>query len=388
MPPADQQRPTALALRCGDEAGRGERAKADAAAERLLERRDVTEDDLRPILPDLLGHGREDLAVRFLERLQAQGLASADAQRQLGLLYEGQKQLDRARATLERAAAAQPASVDLLVSLARVAQKQRDYRGALGYLAHARSLEPSNAGVHFFFGMVCIDLDLGVEAFDSLKEAVRLEPDSAPFNYALGAVALHRRDPGEAIPFFKKYAELRPADARGPFAIGAAAFQAHDFPLARTELQKAAAHAETSAGAHYFLARIAREEGDLDEGVRLAQKAVAADPRYADPYAELGILYIRKRETDTGGGVAAPLPRARPRQLPRQLSPSHALPADQGRPRGGPGGPVRGAQGASRAEGGRVPASDRGASLLSRSDGMGREPRPQGFEGRKGRGSR
>ncbi|HVQ29588.1 MAG TPA: tetratricopeptide repeat protein, partial [Vicinamibacteria bacterium] len=298
LPAADQQRPTALALRCGDEAGRGDRAKADAAADRLLDRRDLTEDDLRPILPDLVGHGREDLAVRFLERLEGQGLASPAALRQLGLLYEGQKQLDRARATLERAAEKETRSVDLLVALARVAQKQQDYRGALGYLAHARSLEPANAGVHFFFGMVCIDLELGVEAFDSLKEAVRLEPESAPFNYALGAVALHRRDPGEAIPYFKKYAELRPADARGPFAIGAAAFQAHDFPLAHTELEKAAAHAETAAGAHYFLARIAREEGDLDEALRLAQKAVTADPRYADPYAELGILYLRKRETD------------------------------------------------------------------------------------------
>ena len=141
-------------------------------------------------------------------------------------------------------------------------------------------------------------LDLGVEAYDSLKEAVRLEPESAPFNYALGAVALHRRDPGEAIPYFKKYIALRPEDMRGTFAIGAAAFQAHDFALARVELQKAAARAETAAGANYFLARIAREEGDLDEGLRLARKAVEVDPRYAEAYAELGILYMRKRETD------------------------------------------------------------------------------------------
>ena len=298
LPAADQERPGALALRCGNEAGRGERAKADLAAERLLGRRDVSEGDLRPILPDLLAHGRDDLALRLLERLRAQGLASAEAQRQLGLLYQGQKQLDRAREVLEQAAEARAPSVELLVDLARVAHEQRDYRGALGYLAHARSLEPGNAGVHFFFGIVCVDLDLGVEALASLKEAVRLAPDNPPFNYALGAVALHRRDPGEAIPYFKKYAELRPEDARGPFAIGVAAFQAHDFALARVELQKAVGHPGTAAGAYYFLARIAREENELDEGLRLAHKAVEADPRYADPYAELGILYIRKRESD------------------------------------------------------------------------------------------
>ena len=298
LPAVDQERPASLALRCGNQAGRGERVKADEAAERLLDRRDLTEDDLRPILPDLLTHGREDLALRFLERLRGQGLASAEAQRQLGLLYEGRKELDRARAVLEAAASGRTPSVALLVDLARVARAQHDERGALGYLAHARSLEPENAGVHFFFGMICVDLDLGVEAFDSLREAVRLAPENPSFNYALGAVALHRRDPGEAIPYFKKYAELRPRDSRGPFAIGAAAFQAHDFPLARVELQKAAGQPETSAGAHYFLARIAREEGDLDLALRLAQEAIEADARYADPYAELGLLYIRRRETD------------------------------------------------------------------------------------------
>ena len=298
LPAADQERPAALALRCGNEAGRGERAKADLAADRLMGRLDVSEDDLRPILPDLVTHGRDDLALRFLGRLRAQSLASPDALRQLGLLYEGQKQLDRAREILEQAAAARTPSVPLLVDLARVAHEQHDDRGALGYLAHARAKEPDNAGVHFFFGMICVDLDLGVEAYDSLKEAVRLEPESAPFNYALGAVALHRRDPGEAIPYFKKYAALRPEDMRGTFAIGAAAFQAHDFTLARVELQKAAARAETAAGANYFLARIAREENDLDEAIRLARKAVEADLRYADPHAELGLRYIRKRETD------------------------------------------------------------------------------------------
>lgn len=297
LPAADQERPPALALRCGDQAGRGERAKADEAAERLLGRLDLTEDDLRPILPDLLTHGREDLAERLLEALRSRGLASADALRQLGVLYERQQDFARARQVLEDAAQARPNSVDLLVDLARVAHKERDYRGALGYLAHARAVAPDNAGVHFFFGMVCVDLDLGVEAFDSLKEAVRLEPENPHFNYALGTVALHRRDPAEALPFFKKYAALRPGDVQGPFAIGVAAFQSHDFALARGELQKAAGRAETAAAAHYFLARIALEENEVDEALRLLQKAIEADPRYPDPYAELGLLYLRRRES-------------------------------------------------------------------------------------------
>jgi Tfp pilus assembly protein PilF len=297
LSPADQNRPGALAIRLGDHAGRGEREKADQAAERLWAQRDLAEADLRAVLPILSAHGRDDLAVRLLEALRTERAASPEALQQLGRLYEGKEQFGLARGALEAAAAARPSSVPLLVDLARVAHKELDHRGALGYLAHARALEPSNASVHFFFGMVCVDLDLGAEAFNSLKEAVRLEPENLSFNYALGAVALHRRDPAEAIPYFRKYASLKPEDPRGPLAIGIAAFKAHDFATAREELTKVADRKETAAGASYFLARIAREENDLDGALRLARQAVEAAPAYADAYAELGLLYLRRRDT-------------------------------------------------------------------------------------------
>ncbi len=246
LPPGDQERPSALAVRCADHAGLGERAQADQAAEKLLARRDLGEADVLPILPTLAAHDREDLALRLLEDLHARRLASAEGLRRLGLLYEGRAELDRARKVLEESALATPDSVDLLLDLARLAHKARDLRGALGYLAHARDLQPGNAQVHFFFGMVCVGLDLGVEAYKSLMEAVRLDPENPHFNYALGAVSLQRRDPAEAIPYFRKYSELKRDDPRGPFAIGVAAFKSGDFRAARAELLGAAEKRETA----------------------------------------------------------------------------------------------------------------------------------------------
>jgi tetratricopeptide (TPR) repeat protein len=174
-----------------------------------------------------------------------------------------------------------------------VAQKAGDREGALGYLAHARALEPANARVHLLFGMTCVELDLGVEAYNSLKEAVRLDPENAAVNYAMGAVALHRKDPTEAIPYFRKYAELEPAEPRGPLAMGVAAFEAKDYETARGLLVPAAERRETAAAANYFLARMARAEGEFEEGLRLALRSVEANPSYADPWSELGLLYLR-----------------------------------------------------------------------------------------------
>ena len=97
------------------------------------------------------------------------------------------------------------ATVPVLLDLARAAGQAGDHKGALGYLAHARSLEPENAAVHFLFGVVCIQLELGAEAYESLKKAVSLDPASPPANYMMGAVSLHRHDPSEAVPYFERY---------------------------------------------------------------------------------------------------------------------------------------------------------------------------------------
>jgi tetratricopeptide (TPR) repeat protein len=301
LPAADQDRPAALAVRLAGHAGRGERAEADAAAEKLLGAGGFDALDVRPTLPVLLAHGREDLAVRLLEDLRRRGRASSDDLQRLGLLREKAGEPVEARVRLEEAAQGRPDDVPLLLDLARVTHKSGDREGALGYLGHARALEPGNARVHFLFGLVCVEMDLGGEAYNSLKEAVRLDPENAAANYAMGAVALHSKDPSEAIPYFRKYAELVPNEPRGPFAIGVAAYESKDYETARPLLTAAAERPETAAAANYFLARIARAENEFEEALRFALRSVEANPSYADPWSELGLVYLRLRQPEKSG---------------------------------------------------------------------------------------
>jgi tetratricopeptide (TPR) repeat protein len=296
LPAEERRRAQVLAMRLADEVGAGRRDEADASMEALLDRPDLTEPDVLAILPTLSAHGGEGRAVRLLERVRARGLASEAGLRRLAEGYEAGGRFDAARDALEAVAALRPADVPLLMDLARVAQKAGDRQGALGYLAHARELDPKEARVHFLFGMLCVELGLGVEAYNALKEAVSLDPGNAAVNYAMGAVALHRRDPSEAVPFFKKYAELTPGDPRGALGVGLAWFQARDFAAARPELARAARSTPTAAAAHYFLARIAGEEDDLDTALDLVGKALALEPGYADAWAEQGLLHFRKRD--------------------------------------------------------------------------------------------
>jgi tetratricopeptide (TPR) repeat protein len=306
LPAEMQERAQALAVRCADEAALGRRAPAAVTAEQLLKSPDLSEEDVVVILPHVQATD-EKLAIRMLEKLVERRLAGGVGLARLGWLYKRQGQLALARETLERAAQAAGPSAELLTELARVAYQQRDHEGALGYLGHARDLEPRNAGIHFFFGMVCVELNLPIDARKSLDEAVRLDPENAYYNYALGAVAVHGR-PGESIPYFEKYIARKPDDPRGRFALGAAHFYAGDYEAAQKDLRSVASRPETAAGAHYFLGRIAKLQQDLPEAENELTQAIAANPKFTDAMAELGHVHIR---TERYEEAAKTLERAR-----------------------------------------------------------------------------
>jgi tetratricopeptide (TPR) repeat protein len=140
--------------------------------------------------------------------------------------------------------------------------------------------------------LVCIELNLPLEARKSLDEAVRLDPQNAFYNYALGSVAL-RADPLQAIPYFEKYMQRKPEDPRGRFALGVAQFYLAEYETATKNLRDVADSKETASGAHYFLGRIAKISEHLPEAEIELKEAVAANPRFADALAELGQLHVR-----------------------------------------------------------------------------------------------
>jgi Tfp pilus assembly protein PilF len=284
--------PQVLAVLATDLEGLGDQPGARAAAAALASHARLTAADVSVLWPAFAHLRDEALPRRLIEALDARQLATPDLLQRLAGMHTRHGRFAEARQVLERAAAAGP-TVPLLTDLARTAHKQGDAKGALGYLAHARSLAPRNAGVHFLFGMICVELNLGREAYDSLKTAVELDPDNPLVNYAMGAVATHRHEPSESVPYFETYVRLRPDDPRGRFALGAARFYSGQFDAARRDLEVAARSTETATGAHYFLGRIARQTQDLDTARREIDQALRASPQYADAWAELGLIQTR-----------------------------------------------------------------------------------------------
>ena len=283
-----------LSIRCADYAGLGNRQGADEAAAGLMAAPDFSISDAQQALLGLIPGKREDLIVSLLESLQSRQQLPAGLLRSLGLAYEQVNRLADARAALDKSFVEGNSSVGLLLELTRIAREQKDFQGALGYLGHARDLEPDNASLHYHFGVVCVDMNLIVEARDSFERAVKIEPENPDYNYALGAASTFRHDPADAVPYFEKYLKLRPQDPRGKLAMGAALFRAKDYDAAIPWLKQAAGNPGTAVKAHYYLGAIALEEGELDEAFINLQEALKGEPDYADALAALGHYYMMR----------------------------------------------------------------------------------------------
>lgn|GEM_PF-422259 len=300
LPAEARNRAQALSISCADYAGLGDRIRADQAAIALLSSSDFSEPELLTILPALTGKGRDDLSVKLLEGLLTRGPLSPQMTRHLALAYERMGRLAEARKALERTVAGD-SPVSSLLELARIAHKQDDYQGALGYLAHARDLEPNNASLLFYFGLVCLNLNLIAEARNAFDQAVKIEPDNPSYNYVMGAASSFRHDPAEAIPYFEKYIQLKPQDPRGKLALGAALFRAKNYDAAAETLKEAVKYPENAATAQYYLGSIARQQGRLTEAIRHLEESLKAKPDYPDALAELGHCYLIQKDYELAG---------------------------------------------------------------------------------------
>jgi tetratricopeptide (TPR) repeat protein len=289
LAPVDRRKALAISLRTADLVSLGRNREAEQTAEALRKAPDLDEDVVSAVLPALVKSKADSIVILMLDLVGQRQQLSYSSLRQLAVAQERCGQFSEARTTLEKMVSANPANPAPLMELARIAEKENDLRGALGYLAHARDLDPNYAPVHFFFGVVCIELNLPIEAKKSLQKALDLDPGNAIYNYARGSVELQGRAAWQAIPYFKKFVAAKPDDPRGHFALGVAEFASQDYESSAKELDSVANNKETAAGAQYFLGRIAKAESDWAKATEHFQKSIEAEPNYADSHAELGL---------------------------------------------------------------------------------------------------
>jgi tetratricopeptide (TPR) repeat protein len=283
------------ALLCADEAGLQHNDAASRHAATLVANPSLTEQDAMTCLPALRTAHRADLIEKLFVAAASRHSLSAAGLRILGLAQEAEGKLEPARATLEQAFAADSTATIVLVDLTRVAKAAKDDQGALGYLAHARELTPTDASLPYEFGVICLKMGLLGEARKAMEQAIKLAPENPEYNLGMGTVLSFSHDPSEALPFLDKHHTLRPDDSAGILALGTTYFLMKDYETAGHWLKQALGSEKTSAEAHYYLGRIARQEGQLEEAVAQLGQSEALKPDQPEVLAELGQVYVQMK---------------------------------------------------------------------------------------------
>jgi len=291
LPDSVRNRNRFLAMTCAAYAGGGKLELAREAAARMTGA--ITDEDVSLAAFTLAKLHQSALVIQMLAPVATER-SSRELRSLLATAYGMNGNLAQAREEFESLAREDPSQTKPLTEAARIAYQQKDYEGAAGYLMHALENDPNDAGIQFFFGIVCVNLNLPHDAVNALKEAVRLKPDSPAYNYALGAASLSGQSPDNAVSCFKKYVFLRPADAHGHLALGVAEYEAGDLEAARRELSRLVSNPTTSAGAHYILGKMSRREGDLESAGEHFAEAAKLDPHDAMLEANLAGVYIRQ----------------------------------------------------------------------------------------------
>jgi tetratricopeptide (TPR) repeat protein len=287
----EKVRNSSLAMRCAALAGSGHLEDAQKLTKQFSV--PVTEQDVSRAAFTLSKLNQFSLVIQLIEPVLPNG-ASKELRGLLATAYAQTDQLAQARAAFDAILGEDPRQQQLLLAAARVAYRQNDLEGTASYLLRALDIDKDNPQLQFFFGIVCIRLNLPGDALHALKEAVRLQPDNAPANYALGAAMLTGDKSGNAALYFRKYIQLRPADVHGRFALAVAEFEAGDNGSARRDLLALTENPSVSFGAHYILGKIYRRENDYTQAGQQFLKALKMDEQNPDLHANLAAVYIQQ----------------------------------------------------------------------------------------------
>ena len=245
-----------------------------------------------------------DSAVQALQAFTGpQG--KAEAFDLLGSIEEKRAHPDAAEQAFREASLHDPANEDYRFDYANSLLQHEKLEPAIGAFRAAVSGLPKSAKLRIGLGSACYlsgDYQCAVE---ELLEAIKLKPDSAPAYFLLGEAYDSAEQFQPAIQTaLHAYLKTTPHDAWAYYHYGAILF-ARAQAAGSSGNQEAIANLNAAlrlnprfAEPYLQLGLIALAQGEAEEGIRALEKAVALDPGLATAHYRLALAYQKAGKTE------------------------------------------------------------------------------------------
>ena len=216
----------------------------------------------------------------------------------LGKIYMGLKDWDRAERDFELALSLNPACAACEEGLADVAERQGDTEKALADLLKAKQLAPEDPEVLFAFGKICLKRDLIEDALSALGEAASLKPDDDRYVYVFGSANVARGNLPKAASLFGQLLHKHSNDPVLNYAMGTVYYLQGKYTDAESALKQSLEEQPDQVGAPYYLSLTYSHLGQNNEAETLLHRLVKSHPQYAPPYVKLGTILTTQHNYD------------------------------------------------------------------------------------------
>lgn len=254
-----------------------------------------------------LGWGSLALALALQEKPDATSRELMDAIAQhptsssvfyyeLGLQKRSTSNNKEAAELFEKALQAQPNDVKVLQALGETLLALNEFEQASAVLQKAVAVNPGDAKTYGNLGYALLNQGKGAEAVEALRTAIELDPQRAVYHSDLAVSLARLNREAEAIGEFRRAIELDPKSASAHYKLANTLVSVGKLPEAVAEYGEVIRIAPAQHFVHFNLGTVLHRLGNLEEAINEFQEEIRNNPKFADAYVRLAMLYREKGE--------------------------------------------------------------------------------------------
>ena len=247
-----------------------------------------------------LKQGNQAKAEEVLRQASHELADNPQGVRMLADYYAGSGQLDKAKAEFASLAAKYPKNIPLQKGYIRVLLEVKDYGTAqtvVAGLMKKNAKDPEVAGLN---GIVLLNGGKASEAVDALQVAVKDNPKDAFLQYWLGRAALAKGDIDLAEKSLREAATLNPSRLDAEEELALIAGQRSDMNLLADVADKTIAAAPRFPGGYVWRAMVEISRNSADKAEADLKTAMSVAPQSPQAYLQLGKLRLAQKRYPEG----------------------------------------------------------------------------------------
>jgi tetratricopeptide (TPR) repeat protein len=209
----------------------------------------------------------------------------------LGLSYYGAKQFKEASKYLDQASKSDPENVELHQLLANSCLWAKEYSCAVDEFKWIQQKDPNSAAAHMLMGEALDGLGRTVEAVKEFQSGIDAAPREPNLHFGLGYLYWKQHKYSDAKPLFDQELAIDSTHAQSLAYLGDIAMKEKATDKALPLLRKAVQLKDDIRIAHFDIGVILLEQKNYKDALVSLSRAEALDPAQPDAHYRLARLY-------------------------------------------------------------------------------------------------